>query len=38
MIIEKINEPNDLKKLTIEELNNLACEMRQFIIKKVMEL
>ena len=35
MIIEKINEPNDLKKLTIEELNNLACEMRQFIIKKV---
>lgn len=35
MIIEKINEPNDLKKLTIEELNDLACEMRQFIIKKV---
>lgn len=35
MIIEKINEPNDLKKLTIEELNNLAREMRQFIIKKV---
>ena len=35
MIIEKINEQNDLKKLTIEELNDLACEMRQFIIKKV---
>ena len=35
MIIEKINEPNDLKKLTIEELKDLACEMRQFIIKKV---
>lgn len=35
MIIEKINEPSDLKNLTIEELNDLACEMRQHIIKKV---
>lgn len=35
MMIERINEPNDLKKLTIEELNNLACEMREYIIKKV---
>lgn len=28
MYIEKINEPQDVKKLSIDELNALASEMR----------
>ena len=35
MIIEKVNEPNDLKNLNIEALNILSDEMRKLIIKKV---
>ena len=35
MIIEKVNEPKDLKNLNIEALNTLSDEMRQLIIKKV---
>lgn len=35
MILEKINYPKDLKKLTLEELELLAKEIREFLIKKV---
>lgn len=35
MILDKVNTPDDLKKLTIDELNQLADEMRELIIKKV---
>lgn len=34
-ILEKINNPQDLKKLNINDLNNLANEIRELIIKKV---
>lgn len=35
MILDKINTPEDLKKISIDEMNTLADEMRQLIIKKV---
>ena len=35
MILDKVNIPNDLKVLSIDELNILADEMRELIIKKV---
>lgn len=35
MILDKVNYPNDLKSLTIDEMNALADEMRDLIIKKV---
>ncbi len=35
MILDKINTPNNLKDLTIDEMNTLADEMRELIIKKV---
>ena len=35
MILDKINTPNNLKDLTIDEMNTLAEEMRELIIKKV---
>ena len=35
MILDKINTPDDLKKLDIQEMNFLADEMRELIIKKV---
>ena len=35
MIIEKVNEPKDLKNLNIEALHTLSDEMRKLIIKKV---
>ncbi len=34
-ILDKINSPKDLKQLNISEMNTLADEMRQIIIKKV---
>ena len=34
-ILDKINEPKDLKTCSISELNTLAEEMREVIIKKV---
>ncbi len=34
-ILERINQPKDLRKLNLEELNSLADEMRKAIIKKV---
>ena len=35
MILDKVNTPDDLKKLSIDEMNSLAQEMRELIIKKV---
>lgn len=35
MILDKVNVPDDLKKLSIQEMNALADEMRELIIKKV---
>lgn len=35
MILDKVNMPDDLKKLSIQEMNFLADEMRELIIKKV---
>ncbi|MBQ3642186.1 1-deoxy-D-xylulose-5-phosphate synthase [bacterium] len=35
MILDKVNSPDDLKKLSISEMNELAQEMRSLIIKKV---
>lgn len=35
MILEKINEVNDIKKLTWEELEILSEEIREFLIEKI---
>ena len=35
MILDKINYPKDLRALNIDEMNTLAGEMRELIIKKV---
>lgn len=35
MILDKVNSPSDLKKLSAEELNVLSEEIRNLIIKKV---
>ena len=35
MILDKVDTPTDLKKLTIPEMETLANEMREIIIKKV---
>ena len=35
MYLERINEPNDVQKLNIDELEVLAEEIRSFLIEKV---
>lgn len=35
MILDRVNTPDDLKKLSFDEMNTLADEMRELIIKKV---
>jgi len=35
MVLDKINCPDDVKKLTFDEMKNLASEMREAMIKKV---
>ena len=35
MVINKINNPSDLKTLKLDDLNELAGEMRELIINKV---
>ncbi len=35
MILDKVNNPDDLKKLSLDEMNYLADEIRELIIKKV---
>ena len=35
MILEKINEPNDIKKIDKSQLPELAEEIRKFLIEKV---
>ena len=35
MILDKVNTPDDVKRLSVEEMGTLADEMRELIIKKV---
>lgn len=35
MVLEKINQPNDIKKLSEEELKVLADEIREFLIQNI---
>ena len=35
MILDKVDSPKDLRRLSIDEMNQLAEEMRELIIKKV---
>ena len=35
MIINEINSPGDLKELNLKEMQTLAAEMREAIVKKV---
>lgn len=35
MILERIEKPEDIKKLTGEELKTLAAEIRQFLVEKI---
>lgn len=35
MILDKVNSPDDLKNLSVQEMNTLSDEMRELIIKKV---
>ena len=35
MILDRINSPEDLKSIKIEDLNKLAVEMQELIVKKV---
>ncbi|MCZ8512832.1 1-deoxy-D-xylulose-5-phosphate synthase [Paenibacillus filicis] len=35
MLLEQIRRPEDLKRLTLEELEQLAAEIRQFLIEKL---
>ncbi len=37
MLLEQINNPGDLKELSYKELNKLAAEVRNFIIKTVAD-
>ena len=35
MILDKINTPKDVKKLSIEEMNTLATDIRKAILNRV---
>ncbi len=35
MLLEKVNNPSDLKKLTLDELVNLSAEIREFLIESI---
>lgn len=35
MLLEQINQPEDLKRLSIEQLEQLAAETRQFLVEKL---
>ena len=37
MILEKINEPSDVKKLTYPEMEILAGEIRDFLVDKISQ-
>ena len=37
MILDKVNSPDDLKKLSVREMNTLSDEMRELIIKKIQQ-
>ncbi|OXM88162.1 1-deoxy-D-xylulose-5-phosphate synthase [Paenibacillus rigui] len=35
MLLEQINQPEDLKRLSVEQLEQLAAETRQFLVEKL---
>ena len=37
MYLEKINSPEDVKNLSINEMNELSSEIRQVLLKKLSE-
>lgn len=37
MILERINNTNDIKELSREELDVLSSEIRQFLVEKVRD-
>lgn len=37
MYLEKINSPEDVKKLSVDEMNELSAEIRQVLLKKLSE-
>ena len=37
MMLDRITKPNDVKKLTLEECEQLADEIRQFLIRSLSE-
>ena len=37
MYLEKINSPEDVKKLSVDEMNDLSAEIRQVLLKKLSE-
>ena len=37
MVLEKINQVNDIKKIPPEEYDTLAEEIRQFLITKISQ-
>ena len=37
-MLEKINSPKDLKKLNINELNELANEIREVLLNKILKV
>ncbi len=37
MFLEKINEPSDIKKLSVKEMEELACEVRHFMLDVISE-
>ena len=35
MLLDKINKPNDIKNIDKDKLNDLAKEIREFLIEKI---
>ena len=35
MLLEKINKPNDIKNIDKDKLDDLAKEIREFLIEKI---
>ena len=35
MVLDKINKPNDIKKISPREYKQLASEIRKFLIEKI---
>ena len=37
-ILNKVNEPKNLKDLSLDELNQLAGEIREILLKKLQQI